>query len=144
MVHEGGYRESSLWAKMCDGTTQLCIIRVMWTNCVPLISFPSESTKQNMLELDTRWFPGHCYAVARGFLVKMISSQMIPTPSVCLYCPLYAWLGFHLQYVFLFFFCLGYFIVCHLKIAHLRKFSSQYAACFQESFILGRNGSGRV
>ncbi len=33
---------------MCDGTTQLCIIRVIWTSCVPLISFPSESKKQNI------------------------------------------------------------------------------------------------
>jgi len=48
VVLEGGYRESSLWAKMCDGTTQLCIIRVIWTSWVPLISFPSESTKQNV------------------------------------------------------------------------------------------------
>ena len=38
-----GYRERSLWAKVLEGTTQLCIISVIWTNWVALHSFPSAS-----------------------------------------------------------------------------------------------------
>lgn len=40
-----GYRVRSFWANIWDGTTQLCIIRVMWTSWDPLglESFPSES-----------------------------------------------------------------------------------------------------
>lgn len=41
----GGYRVRSFWANIWDGTTQLCIIRVMWTSWDPLglESFPSKS-----------------------------------------------------------------------------------------------------
>lgn len=44
----GGYRERSFWANASDGTTQLCIIRVMWTNWVPLglEVLPSESASK--------------------------------------------------------------------------------------------------
>lgn len=40
-----GYKARSLWANICDGTTQLCIIKVIWTSWEPLglESFPSES-----------------------------------------------------------------------------------------------------
>lgn len=44
----GGYRVRSFWANASDGTTQLCIIRVMWTNWVPLglEVLPSESASK--------------------------------------------------------------------------------------------------
>lgn len=44
----GGYRVRSFWANVWDGTTQLCIIRVMWTIWEPLglQSFPSESARK--------------------------------------------------------------------------------------------------
>lgn len=52
----GGYSVRSFWANVSDGTTQLCIISVMWTSWDPLAleTFPSESATKTQQHVSHR------------------------------------------------------------------------------------------